>query len=302
MLAELVGPLVRQLSAQRAIERWFFIRFADPDWHLRLRFGGDPRRLSGEVLPLLQEMVAPLLADGRVWRLQLDTYERELERYGADRGIVLAERFFQIDSEAVLSIVENLDGDAGADGRWLLAARGIDRLLSDLGFELSEKLDLLAVMQSSSAQLQGSGRGLRKQLADRLRRERRNLEDALEPVYDAAHPLAFGYRALERRSQQLAPVVAELRAAEREGQLAVSLRDLAISFVHMFTNRLCRSDGPAHELVLYDFLLRLTESRAARERAAEKRGARERPAGKGSAEASAARPRQRNPEPAIGGH
>ena len=58
------------------------------------------------------------------------------------------------------------------------------------------------------------------------------------------------------------------------------MRDLAASFVHMFTNRLIRQEGRAHEMVLYDFLLRCTQSRIARERAMAKRAGSKREGGK----------------------
>ena len=125
----------RAPSAAGAADRWFFIRYGDPEWHLRVRFHGDPARLQPEVLPRLHAALDPLLADGRIWRVQLDTYEREIERYGGPEGIALAERLFQADSDAVLDILEMLEGDEGADVRWRLALRGIDMLLGDLGFD-----------------------------------------------------------------------------------------------------------------------------------------------------------------------
>jgi hypothetical protein len=51
----------------------------------------------------------------------------------------------------------------------------------------------------------------------------------------------------------------------RSGRLARPLADLAASFLHMHANRLLRSAQRAQELVLYDFLARLYESRAARQ-------------------------------------
>ena len=47
-------------------------------------------------------------------------------------------------------------------------------------------------------------------------------------------------------------------------QEEVAAGELALTFLHMFTNRLLRSEGRAHEVVLYDFLSRLHQSRAAR--------------------------------------
>src|SRR5205814_7998372 len=85
---------------------------------------------------------APLLDTGELWRLQLDTYEREVERYGGDTGIRLAERVFHADSDAVLAIVSELTGDAGADLRWRVALRGVDLLFDDLGLTLEQKRDI----------------------------------------------------------------------------------------------------------------------------------------------------------------
>jgi hypothetical protein len=69
---------------------------------------------------------------------------------------------------------------------------------------------------------------------------------------------------LRRRSERLAPVMAELRACARSGQLSVPLAGLAASYLHMHANRLLRSAQRAQELVLCDFLWRLCQSQAAR--------------------------------------
>jgi lantibiotic biosynthesis protein len=266
VLRDAVAPLVRQALAGDA-DRWFFLRFGDPDWHLRVRLHGDPRRLQEKVLPRFQDAAAALLADGVVWRFQLDTYDREVERYGGPEGIELAEELFHADSDAVLAIVESLEGLEGADARWRLALRGIDQLLADLGFAGRDKLALLKTMQESSAREVKADAGFVHQLAERLRQERRALEILLEPEagpWDPADPLAPGLAALAERSRRLVPIAAELQARERAGRLTVPLADLALSLVHMFANRLLRSEGRAHEVVLYDFLYRLQLARAAR--------------------------------------
>src|SRR5437016_951696 len=126
VLGDMMRPLVEQMMNAGAADRWFFIRYGDPEWHLRLRFHGAPEKMYAEVMPALQSAVNPLLDDGRIWRVQLDTYEREVERHGGPEGIVLAERLFHFDSEAALEILEILEpGDAGADERWRLAVCGI---------------------------------------------------------------------------------------------------------------------------------------------------------------------------------
>ncbi|MEM7357296.1 MAG: lantibiotic dehydratase C-terminal domain-containing protein, partial [Acidobacteriota bacterium] len=80
------------------------------------------------------------------------------------------------------------------------------------------------------------------------------------------HPLAPGFAILDRRSERLAPIRDELQALEKAGRLSPPLSDLVSSYIHMFTNRMLRSQGRAHEMVLYDFLHRINQSRAARKK------------------------------------
>jgi thiopeptide-type bacteriocin biosynthesis protein len=264
VLREVVAPLVEELTASGAADRWFFIRYGDPQWHLRLRFHGEPRRLHAELLPALQEAAGGLLDEGQGWRFQLDTYEREAERYGGPEGMLLAEQIFHADSEAVLEIVQMLErGDAGLDERWRLCLRGMEMLLADLGFDLEGRQKVLAACREGFAREFNADKGLKAQLGERFRKERASLTSLLDPANDAESPLAPGLEVFERRSAAIAPVAAELRALEQAGRLIVPVSDLAGSYLHMHANRLLRSSQRAQEMVLYDFLARLIESRLA---------------------------------------
>jgi thiopeptide-type bacteriocin biosynthesis protein len=264
LLNHVVGPLVRSSLASGAADAWFFIRYADPDWHLRLRLHGEPGRLHAEVLPGLEAAATPLLETGQLWRMQQDTYEREVERYGGDRGIELAEQLFAADSEAVLTILGSLSGDAGLDLRWRLAMAGIDLLFEDLGLTLEEKRSVARRARESFGREFGIDGNFRGRVSQRYRAERARLEALLDPGQAPPAPLAAGLEALRRRSLQLAPVTAELRRLSQAGRLSATLADLARSFAHMHVNRLLRSAQRAQELVLYELLDRAYSSRAGR--------------------------------------
>lgn len=264
VLDEVVAPLVESARSSGAADGWFFIRFGDPDWHLRLRLRGDPGRLLGEVLPALTRLAAPLLSDGRIARIQLDTYEREIERYGGPVGIGLAERLFEADSDAVLGILRLYPGDAGADARWRLALRGMDLLLADLAFDTSLRRHVVDRARAGFAREFHADVALERQLGSKYRSERASLEALLSPEPPADHPLSPGCELLARRSQRIAAAATELRSAARSGALEVSLPSLAASYLHMHVNRLLRSAHRAQELVLYDLLSRIYAARTAR--------------------------------------
>jgi lantibiotic biosynthesis protein len=265
ILREVIDPLVMEVLSSGAADRWFFIRYGDPDWHVRLRFHGIPEQLHQKTLPAFEAAMAPLLHDGRIWRVQLDTYEREVERYGGPEGIVLAEQIFHADSEATLEIIENLDGsDAGLDERWRLVLRGIDMLLDDFGFDAGTKLAVLRKARTVFARELRVDSDLKAAMGDKFRKERKDLEALLAPGHDEESTLSSGFEILRHRSTRVVPVVAELKICAQAGQLTMPLTEVAPSYIHMHANRLLRSAHRAHELVLYDFLARLYDGQVAR--------------------------------------
>ena len=66
------------------------------------------------------------------------------------------------------------------------------------------------------------------------------------------------------RSARAREALTVLHAAEHAESLDVPIAVLAESYVHMHLNRLFRAEQRAHELVVYDFLSCLYESRLAR--------------------------------------
>src|SRR5439155_6782281 len=171
-------------------DQWCCRRYGDPDWHLRLRIHGAPNRLLHETLPLLTRVTAPLLDTGELWRLQLATYEREVERYGGETGIRLAERVFHADSDAVLAIVRDLTGDAGAELRWRVALRGIDLLFDDLGLTLEQKRAIAGRARHGYGSEFGAGGDFSREVSRRYRTERASVEALLDPRRDPPAELA----------------------------------------------------------------------------------------------------------------
>jgi len=258
ILTETIAPLVTGGAP------WFFLRYSDPHWHVRFRVHGEPAWLYGELMPRLAEATRAMLDDGRMWRLQLDTYEREVERYGGPVGIDLAERLFCADSACVVDILGMLDGDAGNDARWRLALRGIDQLLDDLGLALVDKDRVAAAARDDLQRRLRADVTVLRAIGERFRGERATLERLLDRAGDAGHPLAPALAVFARRSAALGPIVDELRHRERAGRLTRSIAEQARSHVHLSVNRVARAHAVEQELVLYSFLARLYRTRLAR--------------------------------------
>jgi thiopeptide-type bacteriocin biosynthesis protein len=269
-LRDLVAPLVAEARAAGVVDRWFFVRFRDPELHLRVRLHGAPgpgsERLWGEVLPRLHQAAGPWLADQRLWRLDLGTYEREVERYGGDDGIELAEQIFAADSDTAVELVARLAGDAGLDVRWRAALCGMDRLLRDLGLDLAARQQAVAIARAGLGRILGVDVGLERALGAKYRQERAAIEDLVAPALPDDHPLAGLDEVFGQRSARIAPVAAALRRAEADGRLTASMTTVAVDLIHMHANRMLRGVALRQELVLYDLLARLYQARRARGR------------------------------------
>ena len=269
LLSQVIGPVSKTLLSKRLIDRWFFVRYADPDEHLRWRLHAAGKTHAATIQRRIERLVANALGDGLVRRLVFDTYEREIERYGGEAGIDAAERYFWADSEAIVRLLDPVSGIGSSDLRWQAAIAGIDTLLSDLGFDLDAKLRLMQTLREIFGQEFRADAPFARQLAAKYRAVRPRLDRLLdrEPS-DASTRWLDAFADRSTRAQEAR---AALHAAERSASLDVPIAVLAESCVHMHLNRLFRAEQRAQELVVYDFLSRLYESRLARSRAGDTR-------------------------------
>lgn len=267
VLTGTVGPVLGQLRDTGVIEDWFFLRYADPEHHLRLRLNGDPDALRRHALPALTDALADCLDAGTVWKVTLDTYHREIERYGGDHGIELAERIHAADSDAVLrvlSLLENVAGEDISNISWKLCLYATDRLLADAGFDLQARRDWARQGVAGYRPEYPNAPELDPAIGVRWRAERADLTRLLDDATD--HPYEAAREVFRQRSTRLVPLLAELRERAEAGALTTSFSGIVHSVSHLNAVRLLRSAARTHELVLLSFLDRHYASRIAMQR------------------------------------
>ena len=256
-LARDLRPVIE--AARHCWDRWFFIRYADPGLHLRLRFHGDPGRLATGLLPRLQRTLAPWLAAGRGWKLQQDTYDPERERYGGSLGLRIAEEIFWHDSEAVLALLAAYPGLAGMGMLWRQGLKGVDDLMTGLGLDGAARLRVYRAARGRRGWAPEEP-GPDRILGANFRKERQDLERFFAGT-DPGKAERAGLAILAGRSRRMAPCIQEL---DRAGLLGEGRDELALSYAHMFLNRLLGSAPQTHEWAIYAILTRLLGSRLAR--------------------------------------
>ncbi|MDQ1293729.1 MAG: lantibiotic biosynthesis protein [Actinomycetota bacterium] len=241
LLTDQIADICRAACTAGRTDRWFFIRYQDPDAHLRLRLHGDPRVLYGDVLPLLTDMVSQQRARRTVREMTLAPYDPEIERYGGAEVMESAERVFQTDSEVVLRVLEATRQGASDLTLVEAAAVGVVRLLTAFGG--ADQAGAWLMRTGTVQEYRDEFRRFRRRLvpavagADGHWRGADRSPHPLEPLFALSGQALRDYAtALDRAAADDAPVV-------ERGAIAASL-------VHMHCNRLLGTDRDAEAQAL----------------------------------------------------
>ena len=194
--------------------------------------------------------------------VQVDTYSRELERYGKST-INQLENFFFIDSKTTLEMLDLIEGDEGETYRWHFACLTVDLLLSNFDYVEIQKLELLDGLQRRFGQEFNMNNNLKVQLDKKFRNERQKIRSFLLQEDDFYAPF---YQILDQKSNESLEIVKEIKQLQKMDELETNLNDLLSSCLHMSLNRIFKSRQRLNEMVIYSLLFRFYKSELARER------------------------------------
>jgi class I lanthipeptide synthase len=228
---ELLAALAAAADLSR--DNWFYVRYQDPDDHLRVRVRADDTDIAR-----LCAALRACVDDGTARWFSIDTYIREVERYGGLDSMRIAERLFCHESYFV---ARNLDlcpppetmrkrpGDnPGVDTRLAPylrdAAELVDQYLAALGLSDERVMQLLDfVVSGYREEFEASSPTLRRAVQSLVARS------PSEAAYRAGKILADSLRA------DAYGLVDALAAPNVPGQRQLSALQ---SLLHMFINRI----------------------------------------------------------------
>lgn len=254
VLRQQVSPLVRKLADLNLISKWFFIRYRDPDFHIRLRLHIKARVTGAvaEAFRIIHKWFNQTDREG-VWKMQYDTYSREIERYGAE-NIELCESIFHSDSLSVLEILTSLKRH-GEEVRWKVALFGVNQLFDILDVTIEEKWRAVESWYLSFKREFGVNKIQEKTLNQQYR-ENRSQIDAI--LFGLHKDTAIFKDIFDERYLSIKELLGRHLPYSRN-----ELSRLWGSLSHMFLNRIFYSDQRANEMVVYHYLAKSYTSRIA---------------------------------------
>jgi len=270
ILREAIKPFTEDLLNADIIDQWFFIRYSDPDVHLRVRLHFTKKNQVGKIIQTVFKHIEKFVDQELIWKVQTDTYQREIERYGI-QTMELSEQLFFHESTLLTNILSLLKKPVDETPRWIFALKLIDEVLNSFKFTLEDKLRLLQNLKDAFGNEFGMNRFLKGQIDEKYRKEKGLIENALNPIVENNNSTISNILPLlETYKETISPLSEEILELKFNNRLDVSLENLMGSYIHMTMNRIFRSNQRVHELVLYDFLFRYYKSTIARQKSNEK--------------------------------
>ncbi len=128
IILEVVSPFVNECFDKKMIEKFFFIRYSELGTHVRLRFWGKEKNLNDEfkrcccdyiINSIPKELINyPFKKLNTITADKIEKedtpylwvpYEPEIERYGGDEAISVAEDFFFYSSNIVIDLLNKIE-------------------------------------------------------------------------------------------------------------------------------------------------------------------------------------------------
>lgn len=260
LLKNIIGPLSASMIQQKLVDNWFFIRYADPNPHIRWRLHFADLSHLGEVELTVARTLQPYLDAKLINKIQTDTYKREIERYG-EPTMELCETLFGLDSEmvtAMLTMTETLPDKELY--RWLFSLKAIDSLLDTFDYDLESKHALAKSIADGFGKEFGINEPVIQQFSDKYRSYKKQIFSFLQEKDNNAKPL---YQTIETKKAKTSPLVIQFQALCPNCQ---RLDEIMRSLIHMTMNRIFIAQQRKHEVVLYGFLERYYRSEMAKEK------------------------------------
>ncbi|RQO39522.1 hypothetical protein DBR39_11195 [Chryseobacterium sp. KBW03] len=235
ILQDVFPDLLPQLSEEELIKKWFYIRYSDPDNHIRLRLEINDSKLTNtaQIITTFNDYFDKYISEGIINKVEMGTYDREYERYEGE-FIDAAEHIFHYDSKLTVNLLKNIPNN---DDLWLYTIKSIDTYFNVFNLDLDKRYEVINKLYTQFQREFNVDSNLKKQLDLKYR----NNLNIISEIVETDNSPYF--------SEFVSSITENCR--EIENLKTIQKERLVSSFIHMHINRLIRSRHRMHELIIY---------------------------------------------------
>jgi thiopeptide-type bacteriocin biosynthesis protein len=246
ILVEKLQPVIHELKNRNIIQKWFFIRYNDPDQHIRIRFYCENPENIFIVISKLLPVLNSLLHQNIIWKVQTDTYQRELERYG-NKTMEESETLFYNNSEMMLNYLFLKLRFKNNEMEFLFSFILIDSFLNAFSLDNIHKLKLMNNLQTSFKKEFNTDKAFKKEIDNHFRESSKEIHYFICGKAVKDYPEV--YNIINENLNQNSKTVLVIK-----NKLEIELDGFLSSHIHMMLNRQYTSKQRMYELIIYDHL------------------------------------------------
>lgn len=251
LIGERLPVLLEEWKKDHLINSFFFLRLTDPDYHLRLRVKPTDYAAIGAILKSFNAFFSPELESGFIQKIQIDTYRREVERYGGPL-VVPSEELFCIDSELVVQLKNILVAEVNKDYEWLLMFKVITVYLEVFGLKGKEAMEFIRERSATFSHIFNTNKLQKRSLIQRYLNSQQPLEQMMNQIGTPFTDQLLLHQTVENFRASLEAWFGKYLAHEQQAIRIELLR----SYLHMFILRFASGKNKLYEHVLFFFLER----------------------------------------------
>ncbi len=247
-----VAPLAEELIARDHCRRWFFVRYADPEPHFRVRWNLSRSYTRARIREKLASTLKPFVENHHVWSLKEGIYEPEFERYGPNNMDTVHTIFYQ---QSLMALKLHSKGYTQKE-RLLISCFLIDWFLEHLDFSMLEKKCFVQTQRNYFTPEFEVGPIQKKRISLEYRQVSAILLDFKNtPLFKSISQDRCFMKAMEQTCGLLSQLSFK--------GTSLNLDTVLASLFHMMVNKFFIYDQRAIEFVIYEFLNRGYRSRMA---------------------------------------
>lgn len=229
--SELIVLIYEKLkSLSSSLQKYFFINYADPEPHIRLRLHFNEGMLP-ELFVNINAWLESLRLDGLITKITIDSYQRETERYGGPELIEIAEDYFYHNSSLVMQIISKIRYENLELNLDVIGVSFIFSVLEEFKLTNEDKSKFLHSMMADKDAYRKQFQENRKEFMQAVDNNNWHNISLIEP-YSEIFPLLVESSAKLRNYANL------VYYYDKEGKLTNSIQGIIQSIIHMFCNRL----------------------------------------------------------------
>jgi len=251
LITEIIKPIVD--TNQALFSKWFFIRYLEKGYHLRIRINATIENQA----KILSQISSALENSELIKDYQIDTYKREIERYGAD----LIDDVETLFSEGSSLIINYLKLNSGTVTAFQLATLMVIKIMDSCLPDMDQQLAFLDIVTNNFLKEFQVNKGLKMDLDKKFRAYHQEITDLKSfegPDQEATKLLKHDLQRFLDKWQSILLVIHDQNRATA----------LMADVIHMQINRLFPLDQRKHELIIYYCLNKFFLSQQARNKKA----------------------------------